>query len=172
MPGLINSPPAIQNPLLRQAEAAVEASVGTGKSREDYLKVVVAGMRAGLANGPQSMMGNLRGRSDPVHDCAIGAVNLVLYLRRIAKGTMPPAAMISAATTLMYEALDFTDQAGIAKIGKEELVRAVHIFTNSICKAFGITPDMLNRAAGLVHGVTQDPAKLAQIQSQLPQGEA
>jgi hypothetical protein len=175
MAGLINSPvPAIQNPLLKQAEASVEQSVGTGKNREDYLKVVVAGMRAAIG-GAKPMLANLAGRPDPVRDCAVGAVNLVMYLRNIAKGTMPPQAMIPAATTLMLQALDFLDQAKIAEIGKPELARATHIFTNTILQSFGVTSKILSQAAGAVEGVTRDPAQLEALKRLLPQapeGEA
>lgn len=166
--GMIN-PPTIQNPLLRQVEAKVETSVGKGQNREDWLKVVVAGMRAGLANGPQGILASMKGRPDPVRDCAVGAVNLVLYLRQISRGTMPVRAIIPAATTLMLQALDFADSAGIAKIGKQELARATHIFTNTMFQAFGITSQMLNRAASDVQGL--DPGKLEAMKSRFPQTE-
>lgn len=176
--GLINSapvaPPAIQNPLLRQVEEKIEASVGTGRNREDYLRIVVAGMRAGIT-GAKPMLANLKDRKDPVRDCAIGAVNLVGFLANISKGTMPKPLMVSAATTLMLQALDFADQAGIVKVGPEELDRATHIFTNFIFPALGIRPEMLNRAAGMAHGVIQNPAQFEAIKKQLPQapeGEA
>ena len=181
MAGLIDSPslqkaaaPAIKNPLLRQAEAEVERSVGDGPNRESYLKVVVAGMRAAIS-GAKPMLANLAGRPDPVRDCAVGAVNLVLYLSKIAKGTMPPQAMIPAATTLMLQALDFADQAGIAKIGKPELARATHIFTNAILQGFGVTTKILDRAAAQVQGITQSPEQLEALKRLLPQapeGEA
>ena len=149
--GLINagttSPPTIQNPLLRQVEDKVEASLGKGQNRQDWLKIVIAGMRAGLANGHQGMLAQLNGRPDPIRDCAVGAVNLVLYLRQISRGTMPVRAMIPAATTLMLQALDFADSAGIAKIGQEELGRATHIFANTTFKAFGITRRSLHGSA-------------------------
>lgn len=178
MAGLIDSPtiqkaaaPAIKNPLLREAEVEVERSVGTGRNRENYLKVVVAGMRAAIG-GTKPMLANLAGRPDPVRDCAVGAVNLVLYLRSIAKGTMPPEAMIPAATTLMLQALDFADQAGIQKIGKPELARATHIFTNAILQGFGVTTKILDRAAGQVQGLTQNPEQLEALKRMLPQAPA
>lgn len=167
--------PTIQNPLLRQAELKIEASVGQGQARADYLKVVVAGMRAALAKGPDGILASVNKSPDPVRDAAMGAVNLVLYLRHISRGTMPPRTIIPAATTLMLQALDFIDHAGIEKVGQPELVRATHILTNRIFQAFGITMPMLNKAAGAVHGLTQDPKHMAAIQRQMPpvpQGEA
>jgi hypothetical protein len=172
MAGLIDSVvPAIQNPLLRQVAERIETNVGGGQGREDYLKIVVAGMRAAIG-GPKPMLANLKGRPDPVKDCAVGAVNLVLFLRNLSKGTMPPVAMIMATMTLMLQALDFADQAGIVKVGEKELDRATHIFTNMIFPALGISPEMLNKAAGQVNGLTQDPAKLEAIKKMMPQGQA
>lgn len=172
MPGLINSKaPEIQNPLLRQVEQKIEASVGTGKNREDYLKVVVAGMRAAMG-GPKPMLANLKGRPDPVKDCAIGAVNLVVFLRNISKGKMPPLAMVPAAMTLMLQALDFADQAGIVKVGERELDRATHIFVNLMFGALGVSTGTLNRAASLVDGATRDPTQLEALKKMLPQDAA
>ena len=172
MAGLINSVvPEIQNPLLRQVEGRIEANVGDGKGREDYLKIVVAGMRAAIT-GAKPMLANLKGRPDPVKDCAVGSVNLVLYLRNLAKGTMPPVAMVNAAMSLMLQALDFADKAGIVKVGNEELNRATHIFTNLIFPAMGISPEMLQKAASQVNGLTQDPAKLEAIKKMMPQAAA
>lgn len=173
-PSTIQQPPTIQNELLRQAEAKVEESVGQGQARADYLKTVVAGMRIALHGGPQGMLARLNGRPDPVHDCAVGAVKLMQTMRHLATGKMPLRTQVSAATTLMFQALDFCDHTGIVKVGKPELDRAMHIFTNAIFPALGITRPMLNHVAGLVHGVTQNPEQLEAIKGQLPQpqGEA
>lgn len=163
--------PSIQNPLLRQAEAKVEESVGDGQAREDYLKVVVAGMRAALAGGPAGMMSALHDAPDPVKLCAVGAVGLVTHMAQISRGTMPARSIISGATTLMLQALDFVDHAGIAKIDAAALDRATHILTNALFKAFGITVPMLNALAAKAHGVMQDPQQMQAVQQHLQGGE-
>lgn len=159
--------PSIQNPLLHEAEAKIEGAVGDGQARADYLKVVVAGMRAALANGPQGMLARLRTAPDPVKLCAIGAVGLVMHMRQISQGTMPPRSMISGATTLMLQALDFVDHAGIVKVDKTELDRATHILTNALFQAFGISMPMLNRMAAAAHGVTQNPGQMQALEQHL-----
>lgn len=159
--------PSIQNPLLRQAEASVEGRLGNGQARADYLKVVVAGMRAALANGPDSLIANLRNRPDPIKMCAQGAVGLVLHMKQISRGTMPPNAIISGATTLMLQALDFADHAGIVKVDATALDRATHILVNALFKGFGITMPMLNGMAARAHGVMQNPEQMQAVQQQL-----
>lgn len=167
MPGLIN-PPEINNPLLRQVEAKIEAAVGKGDARADYLKVVVAGMRAALSGGPNGILAKLDNEADPVKACAIGAVNLVQYLRQVSRGTMPSRAIVPAAATLMLQGLDFADQAGIAKVDKGELDRATHIFANTMFRTFGITMPMLDKLAGAVEGLSKDPGKMAVLQRKMP----
>ena len=64
--------------------------------------------------------------------------------------------------TLMLQALDFCDKAGI-KIGNDELVRATHIFTNAIFHAYKITPQMVHGAAAKVHALQQDPVAMEKM---------
>ncbi len=74
---------------------------------------------------------------------------------------MPLKALVPAAMTLMLKALDFADRSGIAKIGQTELVRATHIFTDTIFARFGITKQGLANAGQKVQALTQDPQAMA-----------
>jgi len=160
--GAPTSAPPMSNPILQASEQKIEDGL-TDSNRESYMKIVVAGMAAGLARGPNSILASLLKSPDPVRDAAKGAVGLVLILRKDAKGVMPLKAMIPAAMTLMLHALDFVSHAGHTQVGTNELVRATHIFTNTLFGHFGITPAMLQQAAQKVHGLTQDPVAMAQI---------
>lgn len=144
------------------AEQRVESQL-TPDTRESYLKIVVAGMKAGLTNGPDGILANLRKSKDPIADCAKGAIGLVIVLKHQAKGIMPVKAMIPAATTLMLKALAFADRTGIAKVGPDELARATNIFKDTFLAKLGITPPMLRHAMVKVHGVIQDPVAMEQI---------
>lgn len=155
-------PAPLNNQLLQAAEQQVEAKL-TPENRSDYLKIVVAGMRAAGHGGPNGLLAGLRRRQDPIADCAIGAVNLVLLMSKQSKGMMPVRAMVPAAMTLMLQALDLVDKAGIAKVDANELGRATHVFTNHLFKSLGISMPMLQNAAQRVHGVMTDPAKMEAI---------
>jgi hypothetical protein len=124
--------------LIAAAEKQVEVQL-TPDTRESYLKIVVAGMKAGLENGPNSILAGLQKSKDPVADCAKGAIGLVLILKHQAKGIMPVKAMIPAAMTLMLKGLAFADRTGIVKVGADELARATHIFAHDFLAKFGIT---------------------------------
>lgn len=169
MSGLLNAPPKpaeteLSNAMLQAAESKIESQL-TPTARANYTKIVVAGMHVALDKGPNGILASLKDSEDPIADCAIGAVSLVLILRKQAKGVMPLHVMIYAAMTLMLKAMDFADRSGIAKVGQPELVRATHIFTDFLFARMSITKDMLARARAWVQELTRDPATLAKIQA-------
>ena len=98
----------LSNNILQAAEKKLESQL-TPENHQDYLKVVVAGLKVALQKGPDSAMAALRNSKDPINDCAIGAINLCLLMRKQSRGTMPVKAMVPAAMTLMLHALDFVD---------------------------------------------------------------
>lgn len=159
----------IHNPVLAAAEQKVESQV-LPANRQNYMKIVVAGMHVGLDKGPDGILASLRNSQDPVRDAARGAVALVMILRHqtqaSGRGVMPAKAMVPAAMTLMLRALDFVDQLGLVKIDNDQLVRATHVFTNAMLAAFRITPPMLQHATEQVHSLMQNPQAMQAIQRQ------
>lgn len=153
----------LSNPLLQQVEDKVEGGL-TPENRQNYMKIVVAGMHAALDKGPDGLLAGLGQSKDPIADAAKGAVSLVLVLRKEAHGVMPMKAMVPAAMTLLLKALDFIDRSKIAKVGQPELVRATHIFTDFIFARTGITKQGLANAATKIHAITQDPASVQKLQ--------
>lgn len=149
-------------PILEAAEQKVESQL-LPEIRESYLKIVVAGMKAGMAGGPNSIMAKLKDSKDPVADCAKGAIGLVLILKHQSQGIMPVKAMVPAATTLMLKALSFAQQMGLVQVGNDELVRATHIFANTFLAKLGVTPPMLQHAIGKAHALSQDPVAMEQM---------
>jgi hypothetical protein len=167
MNGIINAakPNAgapMSSPVLQAAEDKIEAGLAPDNV-QNYQKIVVAGMAAALERGPNSLLASLRKSPDPVEGAAKGAVALVLILRRHAHGVMPLKAMVPAAMTLMLRGLDFVARTGVAKVGTPELVRATHVFVNTMFGAFHITVPMLHKTAAQVHAITQDPQKMEMI---------
>jgi len=156
----------LQNKLLEAAEQKIESSL-TPETRPNYLRIVVAGMKAAAEGGPQSIIASLKASKNPIHDAVVGAINLVLMMSRQSRGTMPVKALVPAAMTLMLHALDFAERIGLVKIGNTELVQATHLFTNALFQRLKITPTMLHGAIRNVHGITQDPAKMELINRQL-----
>ena len=154
----------LRNSLLEAAEEKIEAGL-TPDNRQDYLKIVVSGMKLAIAN-KQRILATIRASKDQIHDCAAGAVALVLLMRRSATGVMPIKAMIPAGFTLMLQALDLRDKSGVLKIGNDELVRATHLYTNLMLQKLHITPQMIHTGIANVRAITQDPAKMELIHQQ------
>lgn len=153
----------LSNPLLQATEQKVESNL-TPETQANYQKIVVAGMAAALDRGPNSLLAQLQKSQDPIADAARGAVSLIIVLRKQAQGIMPLKAAVPAAMTLMLKALDFIDRAKIMPIGQPELVRATHIFTDTVFARFGITKAGLQNAATKIHAITQDPEQMQKIQ--------
>lgn len=147
------------NKLLEAAEQKIETDL-TPQNRANYMRVVVGGMKVAMHGGPKSILSTLKDSKDPISDCAVGAVNLVLLMRKESRGTMPYKAMIPAAMTLMLKALDFADRLGLVKITNDELVKATHIFTNTLMARFKITAPMIHNAVRKVHGIMQSPRNM------------
>lgn len=153
----------LTNRLLEAAEKRIEGDL-TPENRANYTRIVVAGMKLALDKGPKGILASLKQSKNPLSDCATGAVNLCILMRRQSRGTMPVKAMVPAAMTLMLHALDFAERTGIIKtVGTAELSKATHTFTNTAFARFGITPQMLHGAADKLHKTVQDPAKLEKI---------
>ena len=152
----------LNNKILEATEQKIESSL-MPDLKQDYMKIVVSGMKVAAHNGANGILSGLTRRKDPVGDCAIGAINLVMMMSHQAKGTMPMKAMIPAAMTLMLQALDLLDKTGTVKIGVPELDRATRAFTNHIFKVLKITPQMLQNGAQKVHQVMQDPTSMEKI---------
>lgn len=147
------------NKVLAEAEQKIESNL-LPDVHAIYMKIVVSGMKVALKNGEAGILAGLKKKANPLNDCAIGAVNLVVMLKQQAKGMMPEKAMVPASMTLMIHALDFADRAGIIKVGAEELSKATRIWANYLLKVSNVTPAMMAQAGTKVAGVMSDPTSM------------
>lgn len=162
-----------QNTLVKQVETQIEQRLKAGV-RESYQKIVIAGMKFVLDKGDKGILAQLGQSKNVIEDVVKGAIGLVGILRRAAKGVMPADAMIPAAMTLMLEALDYAERVGLVKIDNSVIDQATHLFIETMLPRLGVTPQKLGQLTSQVHGVMQDPDKMAKIslaqqQQQQPQ---
>lgn len=151
-----------QNTLVKQVEQQIEQRLKAGV-RESYMKIVIAGMKYALNKGDQSLFAQLHGSKNVMEDCVKGAIGIVGVLRRASKGAMPADAMIPAAMTLMLEALDYAERAGMLKVDAAMIDEATQQFLNTLLPLLGLTPQKIAQMTAQVHGVMQDPDKMAKI---------
>ena len=150
------------NKILSAAEKKIEDNL-LPDVRADYMKIVVSGMKVGLKDGESGILASIKNSKDPINDCAVGAVNLVLMLRKASRGTMPEKAMVPASMTLMLKALEFANKAGLIKVGADELNKATRIWANHILKTSGVTPQILTKIGSKVQSVVNDPIAMNEI---------
>lgn len=148
--------------LLKAIEAQIEQNLDQ-KYREAYEKIVVSGMSIAMEGGPNSIIAGVKDSKDPINDAAKGAVNLILMMRKQAKGVMPVQAMVPAAMTLMLRALAIVERAKIAKVDKAALDQATRTFMNKMMEAIGVNGKQLKHAAGKINDMVNDPQALQKM---------
>jgi len=151
-----------QNTLIKQVETQIEQRLRAGV-RESYMKIVVAGMKYALNGGDKSILAQLKDSENVIEDAVKGAIGLVGVLRRAAKGAMPVDALIPAAMTLMLEALDYAERIGIITVDEGVIDEATKLFVETILPHLGMTPEKLKGMTERVHGVMQDPDRMAKL---------
>lgn len=150
------------NSMLSELEDKIESSL-TPDTRSAYGKIVTAGNKAALQDGPDGILAKLKNVPDPIEAAGKGAAGMVLILRKESKDTMPMNAMVLAGATLMVHALDFVQRAKIADVGEQEIATATKAYANTLFKALGVTPQMLAKGNETIQKVSQDPAIMEQM---------
>lgn len=150
------------NSMLKATEDKIESNL-TDDVKPAYTKIVVAGNKAGMQGGENSVLAKLADSKDPIGDAGRGAAGMVFALRKESKDTMPVNAMILAGATLMVHALDFLEKAGVVEVGAEEIAKATKEYSNTVFKNMGVTPQMLTKGNETVQNITKDPAVMEQM---------
>ena len=135
------------NKLLQTTERKMEAKVKP-EFRTAFLRVVTAGMK--LMYDPQTrgmVTQQLKSQGSPAQVVGEGIAKLMLLLMSKSKGTMPPQAMIPAATVLLCEGLDFAEKAGMVRVDKAMIASAMQEMTSALMQGMKITPDRLSQMA-------------------------
>ena len=154
----------LKNELLQQSQAKVEEGV---KDRAAYDRIVTAGLKVIY---DKKMFGQLiKGldeAEDPMQAVGEGIQGILGILYKQSRKTMPIVPMLQAGTALLLDALDFLEQSGMAKIGKDELATATGAYINGMLPKMGLTPQKMDEVLARVKGAAQDPAMAQQFQQQ------
>ena len=152
----------LKNPLLKQAQTKIESGV---QDRDAYNRIVQAGTKVIYDKATFSELSkSIRQAQDPVTEIAEGMIGILGILYKQSRKTMPIPAMVMAGMSILLDALDFAEQAGLVKIDKAQLTKATTHYLNSLLPKFGLTPDKIDAMLGQLGGTIKDPAKMAQIQ--------
>jgi hypothetical protein len=157
---MINDAPS--GDILQATEQKLESQL-TPPVRAAYDKIVTAGMKLALNNGPNGIAASIKQSKNPIPDIVKGAINIVGMLGMQSRGTMPIKAAVPACMTLIIQGLDFAKRAGVIKGDQADLTQATRLFGAEITGKFGITRPMLATAAGNLQKLAQDPASMEKL---------
>jgi hypothetical protein len=132
------------NPLLQQAEQAILSKVNPQQLVPAIQKIVGEGKKILYSPQTRSMVINQLSKSnDMAHVAGEGAAKLIAMILHQAPGSMPPQAMIPAATMLLCECLDLLEGMGKTQVTPEILANSMKEMSSSLMQLFGVTPERL-----------------------------
>lgn len=156
------APAAGQDDVLKAAEQHLESKL-TPPVRQDYNKIVVAGLKVAMQNGPNGIAASIKNSKNPIPDIVNGAINIVGLLGRQSRGTMPIKAAVPACMTLIIQGLDFARQAKVIAGDQADLTQATRLFSARLTSLFGISTAMLGTAARNLEAMTKDPVNMEKL---------
>lgn len=152
----------IQNKLIQQAHDEVEKNV---TDRESYDKIMESAMRVIYDKKVfEKIVKGIEESDNPVEDAAKGVVAILGAMAEKAQGTIPPEAAIQAGYSVLLDALDFMEQAGVLEIDKDAIARATMEYFETLLPSIGLTAEKLSAAMEQVKGVVSDPKKMSEYQ--------
>lgn len=139
----------LDDPLLKQAEQALEASVPQ-EHRNMYESIVVAGMNVMFSKETAKLMDQqLDQGGDLAASVADGVAKLVMIVFNEsgqAADAFAPAAVL-AAVTLMCQALDYAEQTRGAQVTEDVVAQCTKQTQMKVLRSFGISEDQVNQVA-------------------------
>jgi hypothetical protein len=157
----------MQNQLIIKAEAGVDQKVPP-KDKNAYDRIVLAGMKVLFSKNTHSqIMQGMKEAQDKPSTAAEGIVGLMGMLYKQSNNTMPVAPMILAGMSLLMQALDFLEQAGVMQIDPPTLEAATTHYLETLLPKIGLTQDKMDAMLGHARNVMADPQKMAQYKQSM-----
>jgi len=158
----------LKNALLQKAHAEIDGKV---TERGAYDKIVKAGLKVIYDQATfQKLTRGLRESKSPVQDIAKGIVGILAMLSNRSKGTMPSTAMVQAGGTLLIDALDFAEQAGLMKVDGNSLAEAFTVYMETVLPTVGLSTQRMQQVLKGVEETTRNPQRMAAYQASLKGG--
>jgi hypothetical protein len=157
----------MKNPLIIKAEAAVDSKVSSS-DKEAYDKIVLAGMKVMFSKETHGqLVQGFNDAEDKLTTLVEGVIALIGILFQQSRGTMPPGPMVLAGQSLLMEALDFMEEAGMIEVDEQVLGDATQKYIETLLPKIGLTPDKMNAALAKAQGIMGDPQKIAEYKQSM-----
>lgn len=157
------------NPLLTKIQNGVKAKI-PANLQDAFLRTTLAGRK--LMFDPQShdlLIQRLKQTPDLVVNAANGSANLVAYMYKESKKTMPAKVIAPAAMFLLCEMLDFLERSGKIQITKEVIAQATRSVAGATMHKFGVNQQTM--AAMKANGAQPAPPVSAPPQGIIAQAQ-
>lgn len=155
----------LKNPLLQKAQVEVEKAV---QDRPSFDKIVKAGVRVIYDKAMFAKLSQgLRESKDVVGDIAKGVVGVLNILKQKSRGTMPPIPMLQAGMVLLFDALDFAEDAGLTQVTADVLARATQEYVETVLPTIGLSSQKLQQVLQGVQETASNPERMAMYQKSL-----
>jgi hypothetical protein len=158
----------VQQPL-PELLAKVEAEAQKhAKDREEYDKFVTAGMRYMFQPKIVNVLKREIGKGDdPAIEVGEGVAGITMILSKNVGKEVTIETIIPAAITMMVHGMDAMAKAGLIEINEETVGEATNALCMKLLELMGITPQMLNHAAGRVNEELANPEFAAKAQQSM-----
>ncbi len=154
----------LKNQLLQQAQGKIDEVV---TDRDKYTKLVQAGSKIIYDQKTFSQLSEGIAESEtPVEDVAKGLVAVLNMMAGKARGTIPHDVLLQAGMTLLLDALDFMEQAGLIQVDNEVLVTATQEFIEALLPTVGLTADKMSQVLEGIKATMGNPERMAAYQKQ------
>lgn len=132
------------NPLLQKTEQAILAKVNPQQLVPAVQKIVEQGKKILYSPQTRQMIINQISKSnDMPHVAGEGVAKLIAMILHQAPNSMPPQAMIPAATLLLCECLDLLEGMGKVQVTPEVIASGMKEMTAALMQLLGVTPEKL-----------------------------
>lgn len=143
--GLISTasnPNRVVDPLLRQAQAGIEAKI-PAELKPEYLRIIIAGLKVMFMPQTEHLMAEKFKAAGnnlvPAVADGISDLMLIIYKQSGRRASIP--AMAPAAVVLMFHALDFAEQALHVQVTKDMIAECTQATIGAFFRKFRLNPN-------------------------------
>lgn len=157
----------MQNKMIIQAEASVDAKVPPAQ-KVNYQKIVLAGKKVMFSKDLNAkLVAGMQDVPDPVQTLVDGVIGVLGLLFKESRNTMPVGPMILAGQSLLMEAMDFLEQAGMLEVTPDLISQVTKTYIETFLPKIGMDSNKMAGVLDKAQGVMNDPQKMAQYQASM-----
>lgn len=156
----------MKNPQLQQIEARIEKGLKDDVERQFFTRLVAAGKKA-LYDDEKTfnvLSESVAKSPDPISELAKGMTAIVNLLAKKARGTIPHPVAVMAGMSLLLDALDFAEEAGLFKLDADSIGKATQVYIDSMAPSLGLTSQKVGGALGSLDQAVNNPERMGAVE--------